>query len=135
MKRILATMSVLLVVAPFGAHAATTAVNVVGYQFVSGGYVTADPLNTTGGTGTAALPSGTPLDGPTLHRGDHLAFANMDPVPHSVKWVSGPTSWTDVPLSSSGGSGSLNTATFATGTYVYRCGIHAGMRGSFTLVA
>lgn len=128
---VLASIGALCV--PFVARADTITVRVAGAQFAPSGYMTVDPLNRTNGAGTIALPPGTPAAGPTVHRGDTILFENFEPFPHTVTKVSGPGSWTERLLAPLGTADLAITSEFASGSYVYRCMTHLGMRGSFTV--
>ena len=133
MKRTMAALGLIAALpVPIASHASSASVTIVGFQYVTSGYATADPFSAAGGAGTIALPAGTPLDAPTVIRPGSISFTNMDQVPHTVTKVSGPAgTWPAITIAS-GSSGSITIgATFAKGTYVYRCTIHSGMRGSF----
>lgn len=141
MKRFVAGFGILLAFAPLPGHpAASTAVAVRAFQFTPSGWATVDPFSVAGGAGTFQTPAGTAHDAPTIRRGDTLMFGNADPVPHTVTKLSGPAgTWTAVALAGNG-SGSLTIPAtaqppFPLGTYVYRCTIHPGMRGAFTVTA
>jgi hypothetical protein len=135
MKRALFAAGLIVAMAlPHSAHAAGAEVRIAGFQYISSGFATVDPLNLTEGAGTVQLPTGTPLDRPTVTRGSSVTFTNVDPVPHTVTKVSGPAStWTSFQLGIAETKAIPIGATFATGTYTYRCALHLGMRGQFTV--
>lgn len=135
MKRTsLAAALLLAAMTPHAAHAAGASVTIAGFQYISSGYVTVDPLNLTSGAGTMTTPPGTPLDRPTVTLGSQVTFTNVDPVPHTVTKVSGPAStWTAFQLNIAETRSIGVSATFQKGTYTYRCSLHIGMRGSFTV--
>jgi len=135
MRKVLPALALLILsVAAVTSHAATQ-VTVIGFQYAPSGWVTADPFNVSAGSATGELPGGTPASAPVVPRGDSIAFTNMDPVPHTVTKVSGPSAGTWAALNlSSGANATLSiSSTFPRGSYVYRCTIHQGMRGAFTV--
>ncbi|HEX9774812.1 MAG TPA: hypothetical protein VGB83_04440 [Actinomycetota bacterium] len=135
MRRAATIAALALAVSASGAQAATTDVTIAGFQYTPSGWLTADPFDASGGAATLALPDEqTALSAPRVGRGDSIRFANMDPVPHTVTKLSGPNgNWTALSLGGGGTATLTIPALFPLGTYVYRCTIHRGMRGSFTV--
>lgn len=116
-------------IAPNAAQAATVSVEIAAFQYAPGGWVAADPLNLSGGVGTVE----TPVLGLTVKRGDRIIFANHDPVPHTVTKLTGSGSWTALRAEGLQSATLTIPSNFALGKYVYRCIIHPGMRGAFTV--
>lgn len=134
MRKVLASLALLITLSPQSGHAATINVTIAGFQYSPSGWVTADPGNfTPDGAGTTRLPAGTPHDAPAVRRGDTVSFSNLDPVAHTVTYAAGEGTWSDLSLAAQASARLTIPAAFPTGSYVYRCTIHQGMRGSFTV--
>lgn len=134
MKRAILTLAAVFAIAlaSVPGHAATTMIVVAGFQYVPSGYVTPNPLNLPAVPGALQVAPAIPV----VHAGDTLAFTNADALPHTVTKLSGPLlgTWSAKSLAPAGGTASLFlTPGFPTGTYVYYCTVHPGMRGAFTV--
>lgn len=133
MRRLITLSALAAVVAlPTASPAAMTfPVAIAGFQYAPSGAATVDPLNATGGAGSVVvLQAGLPVK-----RGDTIQFTNLDPVPHTVTKMSGPSgTWTSLSVAALGGIKSLTiSASFPLGAYTYKCTIHLGMRGVFVV--
>ncbi|MHB8511768.1 MAG: cupredoxin domain-containing protein [Actinomycetota bacterium] len=132
MKRVIGAIGfAALLAAPISSHAATTPdIAIVGFLYLPSGHFSADPFDP-GGAGTIALP----VEPATFQQGQTIKIMNFDAAllaPHTLIEISGPARTSFSVTVQPGATASLRLPSVG-GTYIYKCMIHQGMRGSFTI--